>query len=84
VLLPLTGVAAESIVRGEIRAGQLDAVHLTADWESAEAMYISFVCAIGPRAQVTTVNALVDRIRAIHATKPRRYSGRYAKRKMRG
>jgi hypothetical protein len=69
VLLPLTGAAADSIVRGEIRAGrQLDAVHLTGDWESAAAMYISVVCAIGPRAQVMTVNALVDRIRTIHAT----------------
>jgi hypothetical protein len=69
VLLPLTGDAAESIVRGEIRAGrQLDAVHFTADWKSAEAMYISVVCGVGPRAQVMTVNALVDRIRTIHAT----------------
>jgi hypothetical protein len=69
VLLPLTGSAAESIVRGEICAGrQLDAVHLAAGWESAEAMYISVVCAIGPRAQVRTVTALVERICSIHAT----------------
>lgn len=64
VLLPLTPPCVEAIRAGRIEGSrQISASDIAADGESVDGVYLSVVCARGPRAQAAAVAAIIARLR---------------------
>jgi len=69
VLLPVNDACAEKLRGGLITAGrQIELAHLAEPGEIIAAMYLSVVCAIGPRAQRAAIEGVIATLRRLYAT----------------
>ncbi len=74
VLLPLTGVCAAAIRRGEVVAGkQIHPSDLVLSDQTAEAAYLSVVCAIGARARSALIASGIEVVRSLYKNRGTRY-----------
>jgi hypothetical protein len=69
VLLPVNDACAEALRGGLITAGrQIELSHLAEPGDKVAAMYLSVVCAIGPRAQRAAIEGVIAALRRLYAT----------------
>jgi hypothetical protein len=69
VLLPVNDACAEKLRGGLITAGrQIELSHLAEPGDNIAAMYLSVVCAIGPRAQRAAIEGVIATLRQLYAT----------------
>lgn len=69
VLLPVNEACVEALRGGRITAGRhIEISHLAELGETAAAMYLSVVCAIGPRARRAAVEGVIAVLRTIYST----------------
>lgn len=67
VLLPVNAACVEALRGGLITAGrQIELSHLSEPGKTAAAMYLSVVCAIGPRARRAAVEGVIGVLRIIY------------------
>jgi len=64
ILLPVTSECVDEIRAGRIQTGrQISLEHIVTSMNRVEGVYLSVVCARGPRAQAATVAAVIARLR---------------------
>jgi hypothetical protein len=74
VLFPVNDVCAEKLRGGLITAGrQIELSHLVEPGGKVAAMYLSVVCAIGPRAQRAAIEGVIATLRRLYATESVRW-----------
>lgn len=74
ILLPLNRNCCEALRAGTIRSGrEIQLLDLAGSGEEMEGVYLSVVCAIGPRAQGAAINGVVATLRELHGRKNVRY-----------
>jgi hypothetical protein len=74
VILPLTGVCAAAIRRGEVTAGkQIRPTDLVRPDQRSEAAYLSVVCAAGVRARSALVDSAIQVVRHLYRNRGTRY-----------
>lgn len=69
VLLPVNDACAEALRAGLITAGrQIEISYLAEPGDKVAAMYLSVVCAIGPRAQRAAIEGVIATLRTVYST----------------
>jgi hypothetical protein len=74
ILLPLNRNCCEALGAGTIRSGrEIQLLDLAGPSEEIQGLYLSVVCAIGPRAQSAAIKGIFATLRELHARKNVRY-----------
>jgi hypothetical protein len=70
ILLPLNHNCCEALRAGTIKSGrEIQLLDLAGSGEEMQGVYLSVVCAIGPRAQSAAIKGIVATLRELHARK---------------